>query len=307
MFDLTLPRNPPMSLWKTKAVRSHPVNFLKPDIGSLLDAAIESKNAQKHTPVQTHTVTIVVFGLSPWKQPVQQCSHTAAHWFTASPCLRLAVGSAFQDKVNSQQAADRHLSSLWLCPHYHGDSAKHKCPVNLGLSVLWLQINIMPMCMSHGAPTNKLLAPSALKLSERESPTQADVWNPACHHTGLCCFPDAVCLYSCGMIVSLVNLWSKINTGTCLVFWDKRVQAWEQTFDPEDNNRAEGLTHFDDKAKIAKSSAGFFITSSVVCCPNPLLFISLFLLIGHVFHLPDLDLQWLCEEVLGSGDRVKGG
>lgn len=65
------------------------------------------------------------------------------------------------------------------------------------------------------------------------------------------------------------------------------------------------MTHFYDKAKIRKSSAGFN-TRGVVCCPRPLLSIFLFSLPGPFFHPPDVDLRWLCEDVLRSGDGVKG-
>lgn len=126
IFVFALPWDSPMSLSlsKTKAVCSHPVNFINPNLGSMLDAPFVtgSKNTheQLHTRPDTHSVwSIVVFLVSPWKQPVQQHSHTAAHWFTDSACFELAVGfgSAFQDKVNSQHAADWHLSFPWPCPH----------------------------------------------------------------------------------------------------------------------------------------------------------------------------------------------
>ena len=60
-----------------------------------------------HTCTHTHTHTFSVFPLlwstvmcvSPWKQPIQHCSHTAVHWFTASFCSELVVGlgSAFEN------------------------------------------------------------------------------------------------------------------------------------------------------------------------------------------------------------------
>lgn len=90
------------------------------------------------------------------------------------------------------------------------------------------QINIMPMCTSHDTPAKKgFLGPSALKPSGRESPHSggmllctsmigADVWNPACHHAGLCCacLPDAPGLHGCSVIVLLVQSCPEINTAT---------------------------------------------------------------------------------------------
>lgn len=167
----------------------------------LRDAKTHMSNSA-HTRTQTATI---VFGVSPWKQPVQQRSHTAAHWFTASPCFQLAVGvgSAFQDKVNYQQAARRHLSSLWLWPHQHGYSANQKLPVGLRLSSIHKCLsfvtanNNMPICTSYDEPAKRLSAAPALKPSVRESP-----------HTGLCCarFPDAVGLHGCSVILLLVHL-----------------------------------------------------------------------------------------------------
>lgn len=171
------------------------------------------REAKTHISIYTrtprHTATIVVFGVSPWKQPVQQRSHTAAHWFTASPCFQLAVGfgSASQDKVSSQQAAfvlSVALSSLpWrFCKTEMSCRSRPLCFVTAN------------KYYAHDAPTKRLLPASDWKPSVRESPTQTDVWNPACRHLGLCCSPDAICLHSCGAIVSLVHLWSEINTVT---------------------------------------------------------------------------------------------
>lgn len=70
---------PPL-LSQTNAVCSHPVNYINPNLGSALDAPFitGSKNTheQLHTRLDTHSVwSIVVFRVSPWKQPVQQRSH----------------------------------------------------------------------------------------------------------------------------------------------------------------------------------------------------------------------------------------
>lgn len=198
-----------------------------------------------YTHTQTHTATIV-FGVSPWKQPVQQRSHTVAHWFTASPCFQLAVGfgSALQDKVNSQQAADQHLSSLWLCPHKY--SAKQTLLVGLDLSSIqkWLFVVVVTAnkyyahvhvtwCTCKKAFRNSLSSVRESSLSDgmqpRASVIQADVWNPACHHWGLCCacFPDIFGLHSCSVIVLLVHLWSKINTPRCVWAFEMSVFSLE--------------------------------------------------------------------------------
>lgn len=57
------------------------------------------------THAQTHTVFDLLWcSVSPLENSLFSSAHTAAHWFTASACFQLAVGSgsAFQDKVNSQ-------------------------------------------------------------------------------------------------------------------------------------------------------------------------------------------------------------
>lgn len=69
-----------------------------------------TKGKSENTDIKTHTHTHIlslpcmwstVVCVLPWKQPVQQHSHTAVHWFTASFRLELVVGfgSAF---VNSK-------------------------------------------------------------------------------------------------------------------------------------------------------------------------------------------------------------
>lgn len=142
------------------------------------------------------------------------------------------------------------------------------------------------------------------------SMTGADVWNPACHHTGLCCacLPDAAGLHGLQRDCVIGSILARNQyCHACLGFCDEPAQTWERPFDPlGDNNWAQGLTHFYDKAKIRKSSAGSFNTRGVVCCPHPLLSIFLFSLPGPFFHSPDAAPWWLCEDVIRSGDGVKG-
>lgn len=67
------------------------------------------QEAKTHMSNCTHAQTHRAFDLllcsgSPLDNSLFSSAHTAAHWFTASPCFELAAGSgsAFQDKVNSQ-------------------------------------------------------------------------------------------------------------------------------------------------------------------------------------------------------------
>lgn len=92
------------------AVYSHPLNFiyrnLRWTLGALLARllALSLPLSLMHTCAHTHTQNTQshhhlwsTVCISPWKQPVQQRSHTAAHWFTACCCSEFVVGfgSAF--------------------------------------------------------------------------------------------------------------------------------------------------------------------------------------------------------------------
>lgn len=124
IFVSPLPRDPPMppSLSKTKAVGSLPVNFINPDLGSTLGAPIVAGSKNTHEQLRTRPDTHSDYCCVRSVPLKTACSAAFTHCgplIHSFPLFQLAAGfgSAFQDKVNSQQAAGWYLSSLWLRPH----------------------------------------------------------------------------------------------------------------------------------------------------------------------------------------------
>lgn len=153
----------------------------------------------------------------------------------------------------------------------------------------------------HVTPAKKkgFLGPSALKLSGRESPHSGRMklrWHDRSRCVKSSISPDGALLCMPSWCPWSARLQRDCVIGSilarnqychvCLGYCDEPAQTWVRTSDPlGDNNWAQGLTHFYDKAKIRKSSAGSFNTRGVVCCPHPLLSIFLFSLPGP-FSIP---------------------
>lgn len=120
----------PLSLWyggiqpyfcyacSPTTVCSHPLKFIYPNIPWLLETVLttgyqraEAKHTFMYIPLYSMWCTVVC--VSPWKQLVQQCSHTAVHWFTTLVCSQFVVGFG---------------SVSWRCRAVTIHSA-HCCPV----------------------------------------------------------------------------------------------------------------------------------------------------------------------------------